>query len=39
MSEAKALEFSEKYLQEMLEADDTTNFELYTKRYEKKIPY
>lgn len=36
MTEAKALEFSEKYLKEMLEADDTENFELYTKRYEEK---
>ena len=27
---------AEKYLQEMLEADNTANFELYTKRYEEK---
>lgn len=27
---------AEKYLKEMLEADDSKNFELYTKRYEKK---
>ena len=27
---------AEKYLKEMLEADDTKNFELYTKRYEEK---
>jgi len=33
---SKALAIAEKYLQEMLEADDTGNFELYTKRYEKK---
>ena len=36
MSETKALEVSETYLKEMLKADDTANFELYTKRYEKK---
>ena len=27
---------AEKYLKEMLEADNTENFELYTKRYEEK---
>ena len=27
---------AEKYLKEMLKADDTKNFELYTKRYEEK---
>jgi len=32
----EALAISEKYLNEMLEADDSKNFELYTKRYEKK---
>ncbi|TDO98879.1 hypothetical protein [Marinomonas balearica] len=36
MSESNAIEISEKYLQEMLEADDTANFSLYTKRYEEK---
>jgi len=33
---SEAFAIAEKYLQEMLEADDTKNFELYTKRYEKK---
>ncbi len=33
-SEVKAI--AEKYLKEMLEADDTKNFDLYTKRYEDK---
>lgn len=27
---------AERYLKEMLEADDTANFELYTKRFESK---
>ncbi|MFC3853230.1 hypothetical protein ACFOSD_10335 [Salinispirillum marinum] len=27
---------AERYLKEMLEADDTANYELYTKRYEEK---
>lgn len=27
---------AEKYLKEMLQADDTENFELYTKRHEEK---
>lgn len=27
---------ADKYLNEMLQADDTGNFELYTKRYEEK---
>lgn len=31
-----ALETAEKYLKEMLEADDTANFELYINRYEEK---
>ncbi|MDO6426852.1 hypothetical protein Q4489_07510 [Thalassotalea sp. 1_MG-2023] len=31
-----ALKAAEKYLKEMLEADDTANFELYIKRYEEK---
>ena len=30
------LAIAEKYLKEMLEADDTVNFELYIKRYEEK---
>ena len=33
---SKAFAIAEKYLKEMLEADDTGNFELYTKRYEEK---
>ena len=33
-SEVKAI--AEEYLKEMLEADDTENFDLYTKRYEDK---
>lgn len=33
---SEVLAIAEKYLKEMLEADDTANFELYTKRYEKK---
>jgi len=33
-SEEQAI--AEKYLKEMLEADDTKNFDLYTKRYENK---
>lgn len=32
----EVLAIAEKYLKEMLEADDTANFELYTKRYEEK---
>lgn len=31
-----ALIIEEKYLKEMLKADDTEDFELYTKRYEKE---
>ena len=30
------LAIAEKYLKEMLEADNTGNFDLYTKRYEEK---
>ncbi|MGQ7848387.1 hypothetical protein ACUNV4_28065 [Granulosicoccus sp. 3-233] len=33
---AEAFQMSEKYLKEMLEADDTANFELYTKRFERR---
>lgn len=33
---SEELAIAEKYLKEMLEADDTENFELYTKRYEEK---
>ena len=33
---AEELTIAENYLKEMLEADDTKNFELYTKRYEQK---
>jgi hypothetical protein len=33
---SEELAIAEKYLKEMLEADDTANFELYTKRYEEK---
>ncbi len=29
-------EVAERYLKEMLEADDTANFDLYTKRFEQK---
>lgn len=37
MSElTEELKVAEKYLKEMLEADDTANFELYTQRYEEK---
>lgn len=36
MTEAAALKMAEKYLKEMLEADDTGDFELYTKRLEEK---
>lgn len=32
----KELEVAEQYLKEMLEADDTANFELYIKRFEDK---
>ncbi len=32
----EAFTIAEKYLKEMLEADDTINFELYTQRYEDK---
>lgn len=32
----EALIMAEQYLQEMLEADDTKNFELYTRRYESR---
>lgn len=34
MSKSDALKIAEAYLQEMLQADDTADFELYTKRYE-----
>jgi hypothetical protein len=33
---SEELVIAEKYLKEMLEADNTANFELYTKRYEEK---
>ena len=33
---SEAFEVAEKYLKEMLEADDTANFDLYTKRFEGK---
>jgi hypothetical protein len=33
---SEVLAIVEKYLREMLEADDTANFDLYTKRYEEK---
>lgn len=33
---AEIMAIAEKYLKEMLEADDTNNFDLYTKRYEDK---
>ena len=33
---SEVLAIAEKYLKEMLEADDTENFDLYTKRYEEK---
>lgn len=36
MSDTDALKVAEQYLREMLEADDTADFELYTKRYEAK---
>jgi len=37
MSESsEEMAVAEKYLKEMLEADDTENFELYTKRFERK---
>lgn len=32
----EVLRISEQYLQEMLEADNTANFELYTQRYQQK---
>lgn len=34
MSNEEALKVSESYLQEMLKADDTADFKLYTQRYE-----
>ncbi len=34
MIREEVLEVSERYLQEMLKADDTADFALYTKRYE-----
>jgi len=33
---SEELAMAEKYLHEMLEADDTANYDLYTKRYEEK---
>lgn len=36
MSDDEALKVAELYLQEMLKADDTANFELFTQRYEQK---
>ena len=33
---SKVQAIAENYLKEMLEADDTKNFDLYTKRYENK---
>ncbi len=33
---SEELAIAEKYLKEMLEADDAGDFELYTKRFEKK---
>lgn len=36
MSDTEALKIAEQYLREMLEADDSANFELYTQRYEQK---
>lgn len=36
MSDAEAMKIAEKYLKEMLQADDAADFELYTKRYESK---
>ena len=36
MADPDALKIAEEYLREMLEADDTANFELYTRRYEPK---
>ncbi|WP_448546446.1 hypothetical protein [Thalassotalea fusca] len=33
---SEELAIAEKYLNEILEADNTKNFELYTKRYEEK---
>ncbi|MGH1486012.1 MAG: hypothetical protein ACRBCI_07290 [Cellvibrionaceae bacterium] len=36
MSRPKELEIAEKYLKEMLKADDAADFDLFTKRYESK---
>jgi len=33
---SEELAMAEKYLHEMLEADDTANYDLYTRRYEEK---
>lgn len=36
MAKSEELEIAEKYLKEMLKADDAADFDLYTKRFESK---
>ncbi len=36
MADTEALQITEQYLREMLQADDAADFELYTQRYESK---
>ena len=36
MTEKEGMAIAEQYLQEMLKADDTADFELYTKRFESQ---